>query len=192
MSGAPRSSRDQALVLLAVGVAGVALIVVLASVAYLLLEPDEPSPRPAAPVAAAPGPATTDPAAGAGPEAGDDDAREPGRRRTPTWGTFETGTDPGESVPATVCRMRSREVYCWTPNDGYTIVLGRDGLPQRLRGDEQRNRGRTVAGARLLAPGRTARRGAFRCTAEPVGLVCESPAGHGWVLPRYRGLPDLY
>jgi len=182
MSDQGRSERDSLLVHLAVGVAGVALIIVLASVAYLVLSDEEETP-----VAATPAPAATTPSRPPAEDA--EPSRSPGGR---PWRTFDTGTDPGEAVPATVCSMRADEVYCWTPNDGYTIVLGRQGEPRRVRADEAGNRGRVLASARRLDEGRTARRAGFSCTAEPGRLVCESPAGHGWVLPRYRGLPDLY
>ena len=73
------------------------------------------------------------------------------------YSTFQTGTDGGQHYPAAICHyypMDEGELYCWTPNDGYTIALGGYPLgdqkyapPHRLRSEESRNRHRVVPGA---------------------------------------------
>jgi hypothetical protein len=104
---------------------------------------------------------------------------------------FQTDTDSGKEHPAAYCRITTAELYCWTPNDGYTLRLGA-GRPSRVRADEAANKRRLPIGYDRLAFGRTRSRYGFRCTSRPGGLSCQNPAGHGWTLPRYVGLPALY
>ncbi|HEX8121743.1 MAG TPA: hypothetical protein VF549_10820 [Solirubrobacteraceae bacterium] len=182
----PSGQRDSLLVVFALGVAGVALIVVLAAVAYLTLKDDD-SPTATTPASAS-ATSTTE------RDSGDDPKPAPPRTRATRvqrWRLFQTGADPGESLPAAICRAQPSRLYCWTPNDGYTIVLPAAAAPFRVPADESANRGNVPGGARLLPAGGRMSAGAFSCTnAGP--LECESRSGHGWVLPRYRGLPELY
>jgi hypothetical protein len=105
---------------------------------------------------------------------------------------FQSGQDPGEDFPATFCTSGSAELYCWTPNDGFTLSLPRDGSPSRVRADDGANRGFAPSEYPELPLGRTAVLGSFSCTNSRSGLTCRNPAGHGWSLPRYRGLPSYF
>jgi hypothetical protein len=106
--------------------------------------------------------------------------------------TFNTGTSPGESVPAAYCRFETASdgVYCWTPNDGFTLRLDSSGA-RRIRSDESDNRGLTP-GYTVLPLGSSRSNDGYTCTSRASGLTCTSPSGAGWVLPRYRGLPQLF
>lgn len=103
---------------------------------------------------------------------------------------FQTGTDPDKSLPAAYCRITS-EVYCWTPNDGYTVRLG-SGAPFRDKSAEAANKNHLPSGYDVLSPGESRSANGFRCTSRESGLSCVSSGGHGWTLPRYVGLPTLY
>ena len=103
---------------------------------------------------------------------------------------FNTGTSSGQNVPAAVCRFQDG-VYCWTPNDGYTLKLAAVG-PQRLRGDEASNRGLNPSSYLTLAVGESRSSGGYRCVNSAEALTCTNPSGAGWQLPRYRGLPRLF
>jgi hypothetical protein len=105
---------------------------------------------------------------------------------------FQSGQDPGEDSPAAVCTSGSAELYCWTPNDGFTLSLPSDGSPSRVRGDEGANRGFAPGEYPELPFGRTAVLGSFRCSNSRSGLTCRNPAGNGWSLPRYHGLPSYF
>lgn len=104
--------------------------------------------------------------------------------------TFQTGTDPGESAPATFCRIKPSGLYCWTPNDGFTLFLDGSGA-RRLRGDEPTNKDH-VPNYSELSIGSTRRAYGYTCVSATDGLTCQSRAGHGWDLPRYKGLPTIY
>jgi hypothetical protein len=54
--------------------------------------------------------------------------------------TFNTGRDEGESTAAAYCRAVSGELRCWTPNDGFTLVLDEAGA-RRDPSSEAGNRG---------------------------------------------------
>jgi hypothetical protein len=108
---------------------------------------------------------------------------------------FQTGRDPGQTYPAAHCRIGVREpagrtLYCWTPNDGYTLQLDSNGS-QRVRADEGANKGRSPA-SEELGIGETRSVLGFRCISQSDGLRCSNEANHGWHLPRYRGLPSFY
>jgi hypothetical protein len=120
---------------------------------------------------------------------------------------FQTGTDPGQRYPAVVCEVRplgEEQLYCWTPNDGYTIaMLGypigngegathKTDRPRRFRSDERSNKGRLLHGAHLLRYGVVEREGALTCVSRVSGLSCRNAGGHGWKLPRYVGLPRIF
>jgi hypothetical protein len=120
---------------------------------------------------------------------------------------FQTRTDRGQRYPAAVCEVRplgEGQLYCWTPNDGYTITMlgfpigNGEGVarntdrPRRFRSDERMNRGRLLSGARYLAEGAVEREGALTCVSRRSGLDCRNAAGHGWDLPRYLGLPRIF
>jgi hypothetical protein len=92
---------------------------------------------------------------------------------------------------AAYCRVAAGSLYCWTPNDGYTFVMG-DGAPRRVRADEAANKGLAPSGYPLLPYGGTQAVGSFTCTSRNDGLDCRSQTGYTWHLPRYKGLPDAY
>lgn len=109
--------------------------------------------------------------------------------------TFHTGVSDGEAWPAAVCRIDSpgdgAGVYCWTPNDGYTVRLDAAGA-RRLRGDEPGNEGVAPSSYPELSLGSSREAYGYSCTSRGSGLVCTSPDGHGWTLPRYHGLPRFF
>jgi hypothetical protein len=108
---------------------------------------------------------------------------------------FNTGISGGEAIPAAYCRFESPSVgagvYCWTPNDGYTLRLDASGA-RRMRGDEAGNRRALPAGYTELPIGSSRSLNGYSCTSRGSGLTCTGPGGSGWVLPRYRGLPQLF
>ena len=107
--------------------------------------------------------------------------------------TFHTGTSSCETVPAAYCRFETPGggVYCWTPNDGFTLRLDSSGA-RRVRTDEGNNRGLAPSSYTLLPSGSSRSSDGYTCTSRAPGLTCTSPSGAGWVLPRYRGLPQLF
>src|SRR4051794_7045458 len=58
---------------------------------------------------------------------------------------FTTGRDAGESTVATACSIESAKLWCWTPNDGFTLALPSTGSPRRARTAEPANRGNQPA-----------------------------------------------
>ena len=116
-----------------------------------------------------------------------------GESEEPT--SFHTGTSPGQTVAAAYCRLEGERsnsgVYCWTPNDGYTVRLDSSGA-RRVRGDEVANRGVTPGSYGELPLGSSRSRSGYICTSQDSGLTCTGPHGAGWSLPRYRGLARLF
>jgi hypothetical protein len=113
------------------------------------------------------------------------------------FGEFETGRDPGQRFPAAYCQVAASDtgaalLYCWTPDDGYTLGLGSRGTPRRLKGDESFNRGRTPGGYATLGVGHRRSGSGFSCISQHFGLTCRDSEGHGWTLPRYVGLPSYF
>lgn len=108
--------------------------------------------------------------------------------------SFQTGTSPGQSLPAAYCRMEGSSdgagVYCWTPNDGYTLRLDSGGA-RRVRADEGGNRG-VAPGYGELPLGSSRSRSGYTCTSQDSGLTCSGPSGSGFALPRYRGVARLF
>jgi predicted Ser/Thr protein kinase len=104
---------------------------------------------------------------------------------------FQTGTDAGKDLPAAYCQMSRAQLYCWTPNDGYTLRLTGSGV-ERVSADEPGNEGRVPGGYDLLGEEETAEGFGYSCTNRVSGLSCNSTSGHGWTLPRYVGLPTIY
>lgn len=103
--------------------------------------------------------------------------------------SFQTGTDAGQAVPAAYCTISSG-VYCWTPNDGYTLQLG-SGTPTSGQ-TVPSNRGRAPGGYELMIAGSSRSANGYTCTSEPSGLRCVNSEGHGFSLPRYKGFPTRY
>ena len=106
---------------------------------------------------------------------------------------FHTGRDDGEEAAAAYCSMGAKPVsrlYCWTPNDGFTLRLD-DAGARRIRVGELANRSRTPRYPKL-ALGERRRAFGFVCTSRSSGLRCVNNAGHGWDLPRYVGLPRMF
>jgi len=75
--------------------------------------------------------------------------------------------------------------------DGFTLRLDSSGA-RRVRTDEGSNRGFAPSSYTLLPPGSSRSSDGYTCTSRASGLTCSSTSGAGWVLPRYRGLPQLF
>jgi hypothetical protein len=111
---------------------------------------------------------------------------------TPSGETeFTTGQDAGEATYAAACSIESTALWCWTPNDGFTLALSSSGRPARVRGAESANRGNQPAYG-TLGFGERWQAGPFSCVSRKSGLTCSNADGHGWTLPRYRGLPAYF
>jgi hypothetical protein len=105
---------------------------------------------------------------------------------------FRTPRDGDESTHAAYCRIRSGALYCWTPNDGFTIEMA-EGPAERVLPNE-RNAGREPQGYPTLGFGEVKKIGDFTCTSRTSaegGLSCQGTSGYGWQMPRYRGCPRL-
>jgi serine/threonine-protein kinase len=102
---------------------------------------------------------------------------------------FDTGTDTGKPLPATFCKVNAGVLYCWTPNDGYTISFGpQDVAYTRLRADDGANKGYAPrSGYGTLAYGQPVSGHGFTCVSQTEALTCSNAAGHAWRLPRYIG-----
>jgi hypothetical protein len=109
---------------------------------------------------------------------------------------FQTGISPGRTLPATYCEVRPTTggsvLYCWTPIDGYTIEVPSNGFSQRLRSDEATNRGRTASGYSRLGIDQQTSGDGFTCSSRTKGLTCTNAGGHGFDLPRDKGLPAQF
>jgi hypothetical protein len=103
---------------------------------------------------------------------------------------FDTGRDAHQSIAAAYCAVETGTLRCWTPNDGFTIVLDATGA-RRDRAAEAANRGREPA-AKTLPFGDAWASGGFSCETSSAALTCRNAADHGFSLPRYRGLPTYF
>jgi hypothetical protein len=112
---------------------------------------------------------------------------------------FNTGTDPGQRYPAVYCwvaPLGEQELGCWTPNDGYTILL--PGLPisngptRPFRAPGHANYHRVLRNSHYLPQGVVEKYGVFTCVSRSSGLTCRNESGRGWLLPRYTGLPRIF
>ena len=111
---------------------------------------------------------------------------------TPSGETqFNTGQDAGQATYAVACSIESAALWCWTPNDGFTLALPSSGSPARVRSAESVNRGNQPAYG-TLGFGERWQAGPFSCVSRKSGLTCSNADGHGWTLPRYRGLPAYF
>lgn len=108
----------------------------------------------------------------------------------PGGAIFNTGRDPGQSTAAAFCRAVPAELRCWTPNDGFTLVLDENGA-RRDRAAEPSNRGYEPSSEKLVA-GQTWQRHGFVCESTIRALTCSNAGGSGFTLPRYRGLPSYF
>lgn len=104
--------------------------------------------------------------------------------------TFNTGRDPGEGTAAAYCRAVPGELRCWTPNDGFTLVLDEGGT-RRDRASEAGNRGYEPPTPPLTAGDQWSGYG-FSCAPTGRALTCQNRSGRGFTLPRYRGLPSYF
>jgi hypothetical protein len=104
--------------------------------------------------------------------------------------TFNTGRDAGESTAAAYCRAVPGELRCWTPNDGFTLVLDEAGA-RRDRASEPGNRGYQPAVPQLDVADFWSSYG-FSCSPTDRSLTCSNGSGQGFALPRYRGLPSYF
>jgi hypothetical protein len=105
------------------------------------------------------------------------------------WQARAGGLPAVADLPATV--EDAMNVWCWTPNDGFTLALPSTGSPTRARTAEPANRGNQPAYSTLGFGERWAASG-FSCVSRKSGLTCSNADGHGWTLPRYRGLPAYF
>jgi hypothetical protein len=94
--------------------------------------------------------------------------------------TFGT---PGDAV---YCNYYG-PLYCWTPNDGFSVYMTSYGRASKryVKG----NRDYVDDFAPILRFGHFWRdgRGRFRCDSRKSGLTCRNARGHGWWLGRYVG-----
>jgi hypothetical protein len=135
-----------------------------------------------------------EPSGGGGEEPGGGGTEEPGDGATTKVMRFSTPRDSGQPYRAAYCDTRAERLYCWTPNDGFTLELS-DGPGERAgNAEEEANTGHAPDGYPVLAFGETRQIGDFTCTSRPgtEGLSCEGPSGNGWQMPRYEGCPRLF
>ena len=90
-------------------------------------------------------------------------------------------------------------LYCWTPNDGFTLWLDAAARPRKSYDTD--NKWNYASSLGLLPYGRSYwanadyRQGTglargkvlFRCRSRSTGLTCTNRAGHGFWLGRFRG-----
>jgi hypothetical protein len=77
-------------------------------------------------------------------------------------------------------------LICWTPDDGFTVAMGRRGRP--TKGYDRQNKRYYEPTGRVLRFGQTWKlAGYWRCTSRRSGLTCTNQAGHGWWLGRFSG-----
>jgi hypothetical protein len=108
-----------------------------------------------------------------------------------TVARLSTPRDPGQPYGAAYCDTRAERLYCWTPNDGFTLELA-DGVVRRAGpAEEDVNRGHAPAAYKVVPFGQSRRIGAYTCTSErgTEGLTCNDASGNGWQMPRYQGCP---
>lgn len=92
---------------------------------------------------------------------------------------------PGEAAYCGRDDGRTAALVCWTPNDGFTVVMGVRGRPRKSYSGA--NRGYVENGAPLLRFGQVWRGGSFVCRSRSTGLRCVNRRGHGWWIGRYVG-----
>jgi len=90
-------------------------------------------------------------------------------------------------------------LYCWTPNDGFTLFLGSDGRPMKSYDIDNKwnysghggllRFGQNYWANAAYKQGVGAGRGVvlLRCASRTSGLTCRNRAGHGFWLGRFRG-----
>ena len=103
---------------------------------------------------------------------------------------FNTRRSAGEATAAAYCVSDTTALRCWTPNDGFTIVLDEAGA-RRDRAAEAANRGYEPASPALPFDTSWARNG-LSCRSTTTSLTCSNQQGRGFTLPRYRGLPTYF
>ncbi len=141
---------------------------------------DDPAPaREASQPAADPQQSSSEPANTEAPPSGS---------TTASLASFQTGADSGAKLPAAACETQAGQLYCWTPNDGFTIVLDETGA-RRVRADQSSNKARVPSQFKELPIGGKTARSGFVCISAASGLSCRAESGAGFDLPRYRGLP---
>jgi hypothetical protein len=125
----------------------------------------------------------------------------PSAQASGTIGGFYT---PGRAVYCELDRVFADVytqpwLYCWTPNDGFTLWLGASGRPKKSYDIDNKwyhsgSVGLLRFGQNYWAnadyqQGTRIGRGSvlFRCRSRSNGLTCSNRAGHGFWLGRYRG-----
>jgi len=106
---------------------------------------------------------------------------------------FHTPAWAAQCVVAENVLGGSSPLYCWTPNDGFTVRMYPGG--KVTKSYEKANVGSNdrFFAKRLVGFGqhwafRIAYVGSvYRCSSKATGLTCWNQAGHGWWLGRYRG-----
>ncbi len=84
-------------------------------------------------------------------------------------------------------------LYCWTPNDGFTVSMYPGGRVRKTYSSHNKGYRDVHFARRHLAFGkhwgfRIVYVGyVYRCTSRMTGLTCRNQAGHGWWIGRYRG-----
>jgi hypothetical protein len=104
----------------------------------------------------------------------------PSAARAQADATFGT---PGDAV---YCNYYG-PLYCWTPNDGFSVYTTAYGRVKKRYARE--NHDYVDNRAPLLRFGYRWRdgRGRFSCVSRSTGLTCRNARGHGWWLGRYVG-----
>src|SRR5690348_13170571 len=91
--------------------------------------------------------------------------------------TFAT---PGDAV---YCNFYG-PLYCWTPNDGFSVYMTSYGRVTKRYARENRNYVDNFAPVLRFGYRWRDGRGRFRCTSTRNGLTCRNARGHGWWLGR--------
>jgi len=85
---------------------------------------------------------------------------------------------------AAYCGIGEAGFYCWTPNDGFVVLMDGPGRPVYSYGADYRDR---RPHAHTLRFGQRWHDGYVRCTSRRNGLTCRNRDHHGLWLGRYVG-----
>jgi len=94
--------------------------------------------------------------------------------------TFAT---PGDAV---YCNYYG-PLYCWTPNDGFSVYMSSYGRVTKTYASQNRDYVDDLAPILRFGYYWKEGHGRFRCTSLSTGLTCRNARGHGWHLGRYVG-----
>ena len=107
--------------------------------------------------------------------------------RTPNKAAYCDFVAHGEMVEGGVPSPRTEEMFCWTPNDGFTVQMTVRGRAQKVAGTGSHLEGAYAPVNRVLRFGQRWQRGGFSCVSRRSGLTCVNRARHGWWLGRFMG-----